>query len=122
MTLAIAQIIFIGTAIALSVLILLQQSKDGGMGASFGGGASSTVFGARGAGSFLYKLTRALAIVFFISALTMGYIQNKEAASGNILQNNQLETEKTDTAVDVPATETDNSAPNSDTSIPLGDG
>ena len=64
MILIIAQIIFLATAIGLSVLILLQQSKGAGIGASFGAGASGTVFGARGAGSFLYKLTRILAVIF----------------------------------------------------------
>ncbi|MBP3195257.1 MAG: preprotein translocase subunit SecG [Cardiobacteriaceae bacterium] len=85
MILSIAQVIFVGTSIALIVLVLIQQSKGAGIGASFGAGASATVFGARGAGSFLYKLTRFLALVFFVSALAMGYVMNKEATSGNIL-------------------------------------
>ncbi|MBR1374875.1 MAG: preprotein translocase subunit SecG [Cardiobacteriaceae bacterium] len=85
MILSIAQVIFVGTSIALIVLVLLQQSKGAGIGASFGAGASATVFGARGAGSFLYKLTRFLALVFFVSALAIGYVMNKEATSGNIL-------------------------------------
>lgn len=119
MILIIAQIIFLGSAIGLSVLILLQQSKGAGMGASFGAGASGTVFGARGAGTFLYKFTRILAVVFFISALLMGYVQNKEATSGNILQSNQFETQKSAAGIDVPLGDSDNSAPASDASIPL---
>ncbi|SUO96333.1 preprotein translocase subunit SecG [Suttonella indologenes] len=119
MILIIAQIIFLATAIGLSVLILLQQSKGAGIGASFGAGASGTVFGARGAGSFLYKLTRILAVIFFISALMMGYVQNKQANSGNILQNNQFETQNSAAGIDVPLGDSDNSAPASDAGIPL---
>ncbi|SUO94525.1 preprotein translocase subunit SecG [Suttonella ornithocola] len=119
MTLIIAQIIFIGTAIALSILILLQQSKGAGMGASFGAGASATVFGARGAGSFLYKATRALAVVFFVSALAMGYLQNKAAVGDNILQQEHLDTKKEAGVVDVPLSGADNNASASNTSIPL---
>lgn len=118
MTILIAQIIFIGTAVSLSVLILLQQSKGAGIGASFGAGASATVFGAKGAGSFLYKLTRFLALVFFVSALAMGYLQNKDAKGISILQQTQLEMKKEVPAVDVPSSSTDNSAPASNTGIP----
>ncbi len=118
MSIVIAQVIFIGTAIALSVLILLQQSKGAGIGASFGAGASGTVFGAKGAGSFLYKLTRALAIVFFISALAMGYLQNKSATGTSILQQTQLETKNEANTVDVPVSGEDNTSPASNTGIP----
>src|SRR5262249_28791222 len=43
------------------------------MGAVFGGGGSSTLFGASGAGNFLTKLTTGTAIVFFLTSLTLGY-------------------------------------------------
>lgn len=116
MTLLIAQILFIGTAIALSIIILLQQSKGASLGASFGSGASGTVFGARGAGSFLYKLTRILALVFFLSALGMGYLQNKSVNGPSILQKTQLEAKKETGIVDVPTFGEDNGAPASNTS------
>lgn len=119
MILTIAQILFLGTAIALSVLILLQQSKGAGLGASFGAGASATVFGARGAGSFLYKLTRGLALVFFISALVMTYAQNKNANSGNILTETKISSEVKETGLDIPLKDKENAAPASDAQIPL---
>ena len=43
------------------------------MGAVFGGGGSSTLFGASGAGNFLTKLTTATAIVFFLTSLFLAY-------------------------------------------------
>ena len=45
-------------------LVLIQQGKGADAGASFGGGASQTVFGSVGAGSFLVKLTAGLTALF----------------------------------------------------------
>lgn len=114
----IAQVVFLVTAIALGAIVLLQQSKGAGMGASFGAGASGTVFGARGAGSFLYKATRFLAVVFFVTALVLGYLQNEAAHSGSILQDARFEEKKVEAAVDVPAQGADNNAPASNADIP----
>ena len=52
-------------------LVLLQQGKGADAGASFGGGASQTVFGSAGAGSFLVKLTAGLAALLFITSLLL---------------------------------------------------
>lgn len=118
MSITIAQVVFLATAIALSVLILLQQSKGAGMGASFGAGASGTVFGARGSSSFLYKLTRALGLVFFISALALGYLQNKSVHQESILANTALAEKNVTTGLDVPGPSADNSAPASQADVP----
>jgi len=55
-------------------VVLLQRGKGAEIGAVFGGGGSSTVFGSRGAGSFLSKLTTAAAIVFMITSLSLAYL------------------------------------------------
>ena len=62
-------------------LVLMQQGKGADAGASFGGGASQTVFGSAGAGSFLVKLTAGLAALFFATSLALAVIakQNAEA-------------------------------------------
>lgn len=52
-------------AIAIVVLVLLQQGKGANMGVSFGAGASNTVFGSKGAASFLFKMTVFFTAVFF---------------------------------------------------------
>lgn len=114
----IAQVVFLVTSVALGALILLQQSKGAGMGASFGAGASGTVFGARGASSFLYKATRFLAVVFFVMALALGYLQNEAARGGSILQDSRFEEKKVETAVDVPVQGADNGAPASSADVP----
>jgi preprotein translocase subunit SecG len=58
----------------LIVIVLLQRGKGAEMGAVFGGGAGSTVFGSRGAGNFLTRMTTAAAVVFMLTSLTLAYV------------------------------------------------
>ncbi|MBA2657527.1 MAG: preprotein translocase subunit SecG [Tatlockia sp.] len=61
-------------ALALIGLVLIQHGKGADIGAAFGSGASGTVFGSQGTGSFLFKLTGGLAMTFFITSLTLSYM------------------------------------------------
>ncbi len=63
----------------LIAVVLLQRGKGAEMGAVFGGGASSTVFGSRGAGNFLTRLTTISAIVFMGTSLALSYSFTSEA-------------------------------------------
>ncbi|MDE2498497.1 MAG: preprotein translocase subunit SecG [Xanthomonadaceae bacterium] len=65
-------VFYVLIAAAMIVLILMQRGDGANAGASFGGGASGTVFGARGAASFLTRTTAALATIFFLLTLGMG--------------------------------------------------
>ncbi|MEA2094032.1 MAG: preprotein translocase subunit SecG, partial [Pseudomonadota bacterium] len=58
-------IVQIIVSISIITLVMLQQGKGADMGAAFGSGASGTVFGARGSGSFFTRATGILAMVFF---------------------------------------------------------
>ena len=60
--------------IVLVAVVLLQRGKGAEIGAVFGSGASSTVFGGRGAGNFLTKLTTGCAIIFMLTSLTLSYL------------------------------------------------
>ncbi len=66
--------LFLIVALALIGLILLQQGKGADLGASFGAGASNTVFGASGSGSFMTKTTWWLALVSLVILLALGYM------------------------------------------------
>ena len=68
-------------AIALTVLVLLQQGKGADVGAAFGSGSSNTVFGASGSAPFLTKLTTWLAIVFFAITFGIAYLAKEKVAS-----------------------------------------
>lgn len=64
-------IIHLLMALGLILIVLLQSGKGADIGAAFGGGSSQTVFGGRGAATFLSKLTSALAILFMLTSLTL---------------------------------------------------
>jgi preprotein translocase subunit SecG len=66
-------VVHVLVALALVGLIMLQHGKGADIGAAFGSGASNTVFGARGSANFLSRTTAILAVVFFITSLTLAY-------------------------------------------------
>lgn len=66
-------IIYVLLAVAMIVLILMQRGTGAAAGSGFGGGASGTVFGARGSSSFLSKSTKWLAIAFFALSMFMAW-------------------------------------------------
>lgn len=65
-------VVYLLVALALVGLVLVQHGKGASMGASFGAGASNTVFGSSGSGNFLTKSTAILAILFFVISLLLG--------------------------------------------------
>jgi preprotein translocase subunit SecG len=65
-------VIHVIVSIGLILVVLLQQGKGAEVGAVFGG-SSATIFGSSGAGNFLTKMTTAMAIVFMMTSLTLGY-------------------------------------------------
>lgn len=66
-------------ALGVVALVLLQQGKGADAGASFGAGASNTVFGGQGSSTFLSKLTAILAACFFMTSLGLGYFAKEKA-------------------------------------------
>ena len=54
-------------------LVLMQHGRGADAGAAFGSGASGTVFGASGAANFLSRTTAAVATLFFVTSLALGY-------------------------------------------------
>jgi preprotein translocase subunit SecG len=93
-------VVHVMTCIILVVVVLLQRGKGAEIGAVFGGGASSTVFGARGAGNFLTKLTTVAAVVFMVSSLTLSCLSTRELTP-------TLFQEESGAATTEPAPETD---------------
>jgi preprotein translocase subunit SecG len=65
-------ILHILACLILIMVVLLQAGKGANMGAAFGG-SSQTVFGSSGAGTFLGKMTAAVAIIFMLTSLTLTY-------------------------------------------------
>ena len=61
-------------AVLIIILILVQKGKGADMGSAFGAGASGTIFGAKGSANFLSRTTAILATIFFITSLTLAYL------------------------------------------------
>lgn len=68
-------------ALAIIGLILLQQGKGAEMGASFGAGASQTLFGSDGSGNVLTKVTAILATAFFVTSFGLAIVAKDRAAA-----------------------------------------
>ena len=64
------------TALVMIGLVLIQHGKGADMGASFGSGASGSLFGATGSANFLSRSTAACAAVFFVCTLALAYTSN----------------------------------------------
>ena len=72
-------IIYVLLAVAMIALILMQRGAGAQAGSGFGGGASGTVFGARGSANFLSKSTKWLAIAFFVLSLAISWTASRSA-------------------------------------------
>jgi preprotein translocase subunit SecG len=75
----------ISVCICLMASILLQSGKGGGLAGTFGAGSSQTLFGGRGAATFLSRATTTLAVIFFITSLTLGLQASRSATGGRSL-------------------------------------
>ncbi len=65
--------------LALIGLVLLQQGKGAEAGASFGAGASQTVFGSQGSANFMTRSTKWLAVVFFATSMALAYVAKEKS-------------------------------------------
>lgn len=82
-------ILFVHVVSALGIigLVLVQHGKGADMGAAFGSGASGSLFGATGSANFLSRTTAVLAVVFFLTSLSLAYFaSNKAKAPGGVMQ------------------------------------
>ena len=75
-------VLHVMVCLVLILVVLLQRGKGSDMGAALGGGGSNTVFGSRGAGNFLTKLTTGAAIGFMLTSLSLSYLTTQ---GGNVL-------------------------------------
>ncbi len=108
-------IVHVIVAIAIVGLVLLQQGKGADAGASFGAGASQTVFGSSGSGNFLVRATTVAATLFFVTSLLLAvFAGNRYGLGGSsdmpVLNQSILE-EVTTQQSDVPVLEAEEIAP-----------
>jgi preprotein translocase subunit SecG len=75
-------VLHVFVCVFLIAVVLLQRGKGAEIGAVFGGGASTTVFGSRGAGNFLSRLTTLAAAIFMITSLGLAYLWAETSSDG----------------------------------------
>jgi preprotein translocase subunit SecG len=80
----IVTVVHLLVALAIIGLILMQQGKGAEAGASFGGGASQTVFGSQGGSNFFAKATAVFAFVFFATSFTLAVIAKEKTEIGTV--------------------------------------
>jgi len=68
-------------ASGLILIVLLQSGKGADIGAAFGGGSSQTVFGGRGAATFLSKATTVLAILFMVMSIALTLLASQRGGT-----------------------------------------
>ncbi|AHG73241.1 preprotein translocase subunit SecG [Mannheimia bovis] len=73
-------IAYLVVAVLLIAFVLMQQGKGADAGASFGAGASATVFGSAGSANFLSRTTALLATIFFAISLVIGNLSSNTKA------------------------------------------
>ncbi|MFI4928345.1 MAG: preprotein translocase subunit SecG [Burkholderiales bacterium] len=101
------------SAMAMIGLVLIQHGKGADMGASFGSGASGSLFGATGSANFLSRTTAVLAAVFFACTLGLAYFSHsvRPTGSGSVFER---------VAPGAPAVPASSTAPNPANQIPSG--
>ena len=80
-------VIFLLVSIGLVAMVMLQQGKGADMGASFGAGASATLFGSNGSGNFMTRTTAVLATLFFVLSLVLGNLSGQQGKKGSEWEN-----------------------------------
>ena len=73
-------ILHVVVSLLLILVVLAQQGKGQDLASAFGGGGSSAAFGARGAATFMAKVTTICAVLFMLTSLGLSYF--KGAVSG----------------------------------------
>ena len=101
-------IVHVLIALAIIGLILIQQGKGADMGASFGAGASQTLFGSTGSGNVLTKSTAILVTLFFITSFALAYVAKQKSIDAGSVD------------LPVPAVIESREAPAAELDIPVG--
>jgi preprotein translocase subunit SecG len=98
-------IIHLTDCFLLVAAVLLQAGKGAEVGATFGG-SSQTVFGSRGAATFLSKLTIGAALVFFLTSLGLSILSKERSVTGNLVDTKSAASKK-----ETPTTSATSTAP-----------
>ncbi|MDO9282741.1 MAG: preprotein translocase subunit SecG [Methylotenera sp.] len=96
-------VVHVLAALGVIGLVLLQHGKGADMGASFGSGASGSLFGVSGSANFMSRATAGFVIVFFATSLTLAYMASHKEGGGSVIKANAVSGSVVDSAKTVPA-------------------
>ena len=99
-------VIHVIAALGVITLVLLQHGKGADMGASFGSGASGSLFGVSGSANFMSRATAIFVLIFFTTSLTLAYMSSHKEGSGSVVKAMAEKNSVINTTV-VPAAKTD---------------
>jgi len=91
-------VVHVLAAIGVIGLVLLQHGKGADMGASFGSGASGSLFGVSGSSNFMSRATAGFVIVFFTTSLTLAYMASNKAGDVSVVKSHAAKTVDADKA------------------------
>ncbi len=79
-------VIHVLAALGVIGLVLLQHGKGADMGASFGSGASGSLFGVSGSSNFMSRATAICVLIFFTTSLTLAYLSSHKTGTGSVIK------------------------------------
>jgi len=79
-------VIHVLAALGVIGLVLLQHGKGADMGASFGSGASGSLFGVSGSANFMSRATAVFVLIFFSTSLTLAYMASHKDGGGSVVK------------------------------------
>jgi preprotein translocase subunit SecG len=97
-------VIHVLAALGVIGLVLLQHGKGADMGASFGSGASGSLFGVSGSANFMSRATAVFVLIFFSTSLTLAYMASHKESSGSVIKAIATQSSVVDSAKVAPAT------------------
>ena len=80
-------------ALGICGLVLLQHGKGADVGAAFGSGSAGSVFGSAGSANFLSRATAVLALVFFLTSLSLTYFSTRKGDAGGVMSEHPVSTQ-----------------------------
>jgi preprotein translocase subunit SecG len=96
-------VIHVLAALGVIGLVLLQHGKGADMGASFGSGASGSLFGVSGSSNFMSRATAVCVLIFFTTSLTLAYMSSHKTGTGSVIKANITQNSVVPAAKPVPA-------------------
>lgn len=101
-------IVHVLAAAAVIGLVLLQHGKGADMGASFGSGASGSLFGVSGSSNFMSRATAGFVAIFFATSLALAYMASNKSADSSVVKAHaakKVEQPKAEAKQEAPVTE-----------------